>query len=132
MNENDIANLFAELGMKVEKGNAPGVYTQLIISPPLGEGPRVTVIRPSSTSNYFVVTMVIEADEERLTPSKVRAITTELAKMNVEVYLTPPDKPRLIHIAKIIYAEGANKNDAVNAVTLVKNAGIVAFNLLAD
>ncbi|TRM73485.1 hypothetical protein DJ532_14905, partial [Sulfolobus sp. A20-N-F8] len=42
------------------------------------------------------------------------------------------DKPNLIQIAKLLYSEGLTKNEVINAVTLVKNAGFLAYNLIYD
>ncbi|TRM79213.1 hypothetical protein DJ524_09930, partial [Sulfolobus sp. D5] len=88
--------------------------------------------RPNANSKYYIVTMLIELDISRVTSEKIKRVLIELAKMNVEAFMNPPDKPNLIQIAKLLYSEGLTKNEVINAVTLVKNAGFLAYNLIYD
>ncbi|AOL17780.1 hypothetical protein BFU36_08960 [Sulfolobus sp. A20] len=130
--DSDIVDLFKELGMKVEKGKGEGLYFHVTVSPPVGNAPAVSIIRPNANSKYYIVTMLIELDISRVTSEKIKRVLIELAKMNVEAFMNPPDKPNLIQIAKLLYSEGLTKNEVINAVTLVKNAGFLAYNLIYD
>lgn len=128
--DDEIIDWFKELGMKVERGKEGGFYFYINVSPPVGEAPAVAIIRPNSNAKYYIITMILEIDQSKLDNKIIKQISVELARMNVEVYMTPPDKPKRIQIAKLLFTDGLTKNELLNAVTLVKNASFLVYNLL--
>nr|WP_240931225.1 DUF2299 family protein [Acidianus sulfidivorans] len=53
--------------------------------------------------------------------------------MNVEFFLTSNDKePKTIQVAKLMFAEGLTKNEALNNVTLVKNSALLVLQLINE
>ncbi|MDT7862157.1 MAG: DUF2299 family protein [Saccharolobus sp.] len=129
ISDNDVIELFKELGMRVEKGKG-SYYFHVEVSPPIGNGPAVSIIRPNPNSKYYIITMLLEVDKSKMDRSMIRQINMELAKMNVEVYMIPPEQPSTIQVAKIVFSDDLNKNELLNTVTLVKNASFLVYNLL--
>ncbi len=110
--------------MKIEKvkGNS---FFQINVTPPLG-GPSVTIIRPKADDKYYILTIIIDIDKE-ISKNTLRSLSMDLMRMNVEFFLTPEDKPANLHIAKLLFREGLNRNELLNTLTLVKNATYLAI-----
>ncbi|AAY81402.1 DUF2299 domain-containing protein [Sulfolobus acidocaldarius] len=131
ISDSEIVEIFKELGMKVKEEKQQGLHFHVSISPPTANSAIVSIIRPTAFSKYYVVTMAIEVDPPKLNKKVLREIGVELARLNVEFYVMPPDKPTTIQIAKLLYQEDLSKNELINTVTLVKNAGFIVFNILS-
>ncbi|MBP1356940.1 MAG: DUF2299 family protein [Sulfolobus sp.] len=130
VSDNDIVEWFKELGMKVERVREEGLYFHITVAPPMG-GPPVSIIRPNPNSTYYIIAMILDVDQEKLSDEKLRkSIIIELARMNVEFFMTPADKPSHIQIAKVLFIEGLTKNELLNAVTLIKDASLLVYNIL--
>lgn len=127
--DQDIINWVSELGMKIEKVEGNNFF-QINVAPPLG-GPSVTIIRPKTTDKYYIFTIIININND---PNKdvIRSMVMDLMRMNVEFFLTPEDNPRYLHIAKLLFSEGLNRNEFLNALTLVKNAAYLSMSWLHE
>jgi len=132
--DTEIYNWFLELGMKVEKVTSGNAYFHITVGPAVGEGVKVSIIRNNPNSTFYVITVIVDLDTEKLkrNPSLLKSIRLELIRMNLEFFLIPPneDVPRSLQIGKIVFAEGLTKNELLNAVTLVKNGAYAVFTLL--
>lgn len=130
----EIYNWFLELGMKVEKVTSGNAYFHITVSPPVENSVKVSILRTQPNSTYYIVTVIVDLDETQLkkNPSLIKTIKMELARMNLEFFLMPPDSsiPKSIQIAKVLFSEGLTKNEMLDAVTLVKNGAFLVFNLL--
>lgn len=129
ISDQDIIEWISELGMKIEKVSGNNFF-QINVTPPIG-GPSVTIIRPKSNDKYYIFTIIINLDKE---PNRniIRSIAMDLMRMNVEFFFTPEDKPINLHIAKLLFGEGLNRNDLLNTLTLVKNAAYLSITWLKE
>lgn len=132
VSDSQIFDWFVELGMKVEKVTSGNFYFHIVISPPVGEGVKVSVIRTNPNSTYYIVTTVVDFDSAKLKKdqSLLKNIKKDLMRMNVEFFLIPPDAetPKSVQIAKIVFMEGLSKNEMLNAVELVKNSAYLTLS----
>jgi Uncharacterized conserved protein len=114
---------------KVTSGN---FYFHIVISPPVGEGVKVSVIRTNPNSTYYIVTTVVDFDSAKLKKdqSLLKNIKKDLMRMNVEFFLIPPDAetPKSVQISKIVFMEGLTKNEMLNVVELVKNSAYLTLS----
>ena len=132
VSDSQIFDWFVELGMKVEKVTSGNFYFHIVISPPVGEGVKVSVIRTNPNSTYYIVTTVVDFDSAKLKKdqSLLKNIKKDLMRMNVEFFLIPPDAetPKSVQIAKIVFMEGLTKNEILNVVELVKNSAYLTLS----
>ncbi|MDT7873627.1 MULTISPECIES: DUF2299 domain-containing protein [unclassified Stygiolobus] len=132
VSDSQIFDWFVELGMKVEKVTSGNFYFHIVISPPVGEGVKVSVIRTNPNSTYYIVTTVVDFDSAKLKKdqSLLKNIKKDLMRMNVEFFLIPPDAetPKSVQIAKIVFMEGLTKNEMLNVVELVKNSAYLTLS----
>ncbi|PVU75565.1 hypothetical protein DDW11_02270 [Sulfolobus sp. SCGC AB-777_G06] len=132
VSDSQIFDWFVELGMKVEKVTSGNFYFHIVISPPVGEGVKVSVIRTNPNSTYYIVTTVVDFDSVKLKKdqSLLKNIKKDLMRMNVEFFLIPPDAetPKSVQIAKIVFMEGLTKNEMLNVVELVKNSAYLTLS----
>jgi hypothetical protein len=132
VSDSQIFDWFVELGMKVEKVTSGNFYFHIVISPPVGEGVKVSVIRTNPNSTYYIVTTVVDFDSAKLKKdqSLLKNIKKDLMRMNVEFFLIPPDAetPKSVQIAKIVFMEGLSKNEMLNVVELVKNSAYLTLS----
>jgi hypothetical protein len=132
VSDSQIFDWFVELGMKVEKVISGNFYFHIVISPPVGEGVKVSVIRTNPNSTYYIVTTVVDFDSAKLKKdqSLLKNIKKDLMRMNVEFFLIPPDAetPKSVQIAKIVFMEGLTKNEMLNVVELVKNSAYLTLS----
>ena len=132
--DTEIYNWFLELGMKVEKVMSSNTYFHIMVSPPIEGGIKVSIIRSKPDSTYYVITVIVDLDTEKIkkNPSILKSIKLELIRMNLEFFFIPPNEeiPKSLQIGKIVFAEGLTKNELLNAVTLVKNGAYAVFTLL--
>ncbi|MCG3109280.1 hypothetical protein L3N51_01570 [Metallosphaera sp. J1] len=129
--DTEIFTWFKELGMKVDKVTSGGVYFHFTVSPPMG-GLPVSVIRTTPESTYYIVAVILDLDQSKFkdNPSLISQVKRELLRLNVEFFFTPDEKaPRSVQIARILFAEGLSKNEALNTVTLIKNAALLVLEL---
>ncbi|AWR98162.1 DUF2299 domain-containing protein [Acidianus sulfidivorans JP7] len=132
--DNELFNWFKELGMKVEQAKGGDLYFHFTVAPPMG-GIPVSIIRPKPDSTYYIVAVILDLDQERLkkNPILVEQIKKELLRMNVEFFFTPNDKePKSVQVARLMFTDGLTKNEALNNVTLVKNAALLILQLLNE
>jgi hypothetical protein len=54
VSDSQIFDWFVGLGMKVEKVTSGNFYFHIVISPPVGEGVKVSVIRTNPNSTYYI------------------------------------------------------------------------------
>jgi len=130
--DTDLYSWFKELNMKVEKVASGNLYFHLAISPPMG-GLPVSVIRTTPDSTYYIVAVVMELDTAKIQdrPDVLKEMRKELLRMNVEFFFTPNEtSPKSVQVARIMFAEGLTKNEALNHVTAVKNAALMILELL--
>jgi Uncharacterized conserved protein len=132
VSDSQIFDWFVELGMKVEKVTSGNFYFHIVISPPVGEGVKVSVVRTNPNSTYYIVTTVVDFDSAKLKKdqSLLKNIKKDLMRMNVEFFLIPPDAetPKSVQIAKIVFMEGLTKNEMLNVVELVKNSAYLTLS----
>lgn len=132
VSDSQIFDWFVELGMKVEKVTSGNFYFHIVISPPVGEGVKVSVIRTNPNSTYYIVTTVVDFDSTKLKKDQtiLKNIKRDLMRMNVEFFLIPPDAetPKSVQIAKIVFMEGLTKNEMLNVVELVKNSAYLTLS----
>jgi hypothetical protein len=132
VSDSQIFDWFVELGMKVEKVTSGNFYFHIVISPPVGEGVKVSVIRTNPNSTYYIITTVVDFDSAKLKKdqSLLKNIKKDLMRMNVEFFLIPPDAetPKSVQIAKIVFMEGLTKNEILNVVELVKNSAYLTLS----
>ncbi len=132
VSDSQIFDWFVELGMKVEKVISGNFYFHIVISPPVGEGVKVSVIRTNPNSTYYIVTTVVDFDSAKLKKdqSLLKNIKKDLMRMNVEFFLIPPDAetPKSVQIFKIVFMEGLTKNEMLNVVELVKNSAYLTLS----
>ena len=129
--DTELFSWFKELGMKVDKVTSGGVYFHFTVSPPMG-GLPVSVIRTAPESTYYIVAVILDLDQSKFKerPDLVSQIKRELLRLNVEFFFTPDEKaPRSVQIARILFAEGLTKNEALNTVTLIKNSALLVLEL---
>ncbi|QKR00593.1 DUF2299 domain-containing protein [Metallosphaera tengchongensis] len=129
--DTDLFSWFKELNMKVDKVSSSGIYFHFTISPPMG-GVPVSVIRTTPDSSYYIVAVVLDLDQQKFksNPELSSQIKRELIKMNVEFFFTPDDKaPKSIQIARIMFSQDLTRNEALNNVTLVKNAALLVLEM---
>lgn len=132
VSDSQIFDWFVELGMKVEKVTSGNFYFHIVISPPVGEGVKVSVIRTNPNSTYYIVTTIVDLDTAKLKKdqSLLKNIKKDLMRMNVEFFFIPPDAetPKSVQIAKIVFMEGLTKNEMLNVVELVKNSAYLTLS----
>ncbi|MBP1358093.1 MAG: DUF2299 domain-containing protein [Sulfolobus sp.] len=132
--DTEIYNWFLELGMKVEKVTSGNSYFHITVAPPIGDGVKVSIIRNNPNSTFYVITVIVDLDSEKLkkNPSILKQLKLELIRMNLEFFFIPPDQeiPRSVQIGKVVFGEGLTKNELLNAVTLVKNGAYLVFMML--
>jgi hypothetical protein len=132
VSDSQIFDWFVELGMKVEKVTSGNFYFHIVVSPPVGEGVKVSVIRTNPNSTYYIVTTVVDFDSAKLKKdqSLLKNIKKDLMRMNVEFFLIPPDveTPKSVQIAKIVFMEGLTKNEMLNVVESVKNSAYLTLS----
>lgn len=95
-------------------------------------GLPVSVIRTTPESTYYIVAVILDLDQSKFkdNPSLISQVKRELLRLNVEFFFTPDEKaPRSVQIARILFAEGLSKNEALNTVTLIKNAALLVLEL---
>lgn len=134
--DTDVYNWFNELGMKVQKESSGNFYFHITVSPPIGEGIKVSIVRPTPNSTYYIVLIIMDLDVEVLkkNPQMLRNIKMDLMRMNVEFVLIPPNEktPKSIQLAKLVFSEGLTKNEILEKVTLVKNAAYLVLTYLTE
>ncbi|MDT7899835.1 MAG: DUF2299 domain-containing protein [Sulfolobales archaeon] len=127
----EVVNWFVELGMKVEKVTSGNYYFHITIGPPVGEGLKVSVLRKTPSSKYYVIAVNLDLPEDELKerPELLRELKLDLLRMNVEFVFMPPDRevPRTVQIAKLAFLDGLTSNEMLNLVTLVKNAAYLVL-----
>lgn len=132
VSDSQIFDWFVELGMKVEKVTSGNFYFHIVVSPPVGEGVKVSVIRTNPNITYYIVTTVVDFDSAKLKKdqSLLKNIKKDLMRMNVEFFLIPPDveTPKSVQIAKIVFMEGLTKNEMLNVVESVKNSAYLTLS----
>ncbi|MEJ2776289.1 DUF2299 domain-containing protein [Sulfolobaceae archaeon RB850M] len=134
--DTEVYNWFLELGMRVEKVTSGNLYFHITVSPPIGEGIKVSIIRNNPNSTYYIITVLVDLNQEKIKNDHtlLKNIKLELMRMNLEFFTIPPDKeiPKSIQIAKIAFMEGLSKNELLNYVTLVKNAAYLVLTYMLD
>jgi hypothetical protein len=127
----EVVNWFVELGMKVEKVTSGNYYFHITIAPPVGEGLKVSVLRKTPSSKYYVIAVNLDLPEDKLKerPELLKELKLDLLRMNVEFVFMPPDQevPRTVQIAKLAFLDGLTSNEMLNLVTLVKNAAYLVL-----
>ena len=127
----EVVNWFVELGMKVEKVTSGNYYFHITIGPPVGEGLKVSVLRKTPSSKYYVIAVNLDLPEDKLMerPGLLTELKLDLLRMNVEFVFMPPDQevPRTVQIAKLAFLDGLTSNEMLNLVTLVKNAAYLVL-----
>jgi hypothetical protein len=127
----EVVNWFVELGMKVEKVTSGNYYFHITIGPPVGEGLKVSVLRKTPSSKYYVIAVNLDLPEDKLMerPGLLTELKLDLLRMNVEFVFMPPDQevPRTVQIAKLAFLDGLTGNEMLNLVTLVKNAAYLVL-----
>jgi len=127
----EVVNWFVELGMNVEKVTSGNYYFHITIGPPVGEGLKVSVLRKTPSSKYYVIAVNLDLPEDKLRerPGLLTELKLDLLRMNVEFVFMPPDQevPRTVQIAKLAFLDGLTSNEMLNLVTLVKNAAYLVL-----
>ena len=127
----EVVNWFVELGMKVEKVTSGNYYFHITIGPPVGEGLKVSVLRKTPSSKYYVIAVNLDLPEDELKerPELLRELKLDLLRMNVEFVFMPPDREvlRTVQIVELAFLDGLTSNEMLNLVALVKNAPYLAL-----
>jgi len=126
----EVVNWFVELGMKVEKVTSGNYYFHITIGPPVGEGLKVSVLRKTPSSKYYVIAVNLDLPEDKLKerPGLLTELKLDLLRMNVEFVFMPPDQevPRTVQIAKLAFLGRSDQQRDVEPCDLGQERGLLS------
>ncbi|ARM74909.1 DUF2299 domain-containing protein [Acidianus manzaensis] len=142
-NDNKILEWVKELGLTTNTPPQAREPFHIVAIPPQNAGPALEIVRPPNQNIYLVVMGIgiHQAHQDGLRGMKqedrkkfLTELKYDLLKMGVDFAFMPLEGeiPQAIQISRMLLAEDLTPNDFINAVYLVRNAGLYTIFKFSD
>ncbi|WP_373468797.1 DUF2299 domain-containing protein [Acidianus infernus] len=141
--DNEIKKWIQELGLMINVPPQAKEPFHVVMYPPQGGGPTLEVVRPPNQNLYIVIMGVgiheihqnalkeMKEDERR---KFLNELKYDLLKMGVDIIFMPVGQeiPSAIQVSRVLLPDNLTANEFVNAVYIVRNAGLYIIFKFSD